>query len=873
LLLVLFGSLLHPIPAQARSLAACLNNITVTNSNDSGAGSLRQAVAAVCSGGTIDFGSLTGTINLSSSISIDLDLTIAGPGADTLSIEGGDGSRLFVVSSGVTATIQDLTLAHGSATEGGAILNQGTLTILASAFSHNSSNYGGAINNPGTLVIEDSTLSQNSAIGAGGALDSTGNATITNSTFSQNSAPNGGAIYGSSTATVTIFNATISENTNNGNRSQLQIAGILNFSNTVIGKSSGGWDCDAGTLGTNANNLIKDGGCSASLSGDPLFGVLGDYGGSTQTVPLLPGSPAIDAGSGCESKDQRGKTRGTCDIGAFESGGFTLAITSGDNQSAATLSTYTDPLVLSVSAKTTGEPVNGGKITITSPSGFNPSLDTSPIRTSIVEGAASQEVKANLFAGNFTVNAGASGANTLSYSLKNIGNVMIMTIFHDASHNYITSAPVGSYLHTTLKVSGFGSAEPSGSLTPTIYTNTSCSGSGTSLSAVTIAADGWAHPGPTAQMGEDGLSYIMHYSGDSIFAAGDSLCRAFWKTEYPTVLELATNTVPKNGASLSSGPPAITLQFSQNMLHTSATDEHSVTYPLNYLLVQTGPNQLIDTEACGPSGLQPDDKQIVVDSVSYDADTFQARLQINHGVKLTPGRYRLFICGTTSIWDNDDSFQLNNGESDSTLDFTILAATPSPTPSPTSVPTPTATPAPVHKLPKTGFAPSVISSLPAQPAAQRYTASNMWLEIPQLAAMMPIVGVPQIAAAGQSPAWDVTWLEQQAGYLAGTTFPTWAGNSVITGHLTGSDGNAGPFANLARLAWGDRVVIHAWGQRYIFEVRSVDPWVSPDDTSLLTRHETTSWITLLTCRSFNPLTGSYDWRTAVRAVLVSIWDE
>ncbi|MBO9367458.1 MAG: sortase, partial [Chloroflexi bacterium] len=170
----------------------------------------------------------------------------------------------------------------------------------------------------------------------------------------------------------------------------------------------------------------------------------------------------------------------------------------------------------------------------------------------------------------------------------------------------------------------------------------------------------------------------------------------------------------------------------------------------------------------------------------------------------------------------------------------------------------------VPRLPATGFAPGVVTPLPAQPAEKAYQAlGNFWLEIPKLGVKMPIVGIP---ARGEE--WDLTWLWDQAGWLEGTAYPTHAGNSAITAHVYLPNGQPGPFYKLDALRFGDAVIVHLGGQRYVFEVRQVQR-VSPNTLSAL-RHEELPWLTLITCREYDPKTNSYRSRLIVRAVLVKI---
>jgi LPXTG-site transpeptidase (sortase) family protein len=171
------------------------------------------------------------------------------------------------------------------------------------------------------------------------------------------------------------------------------------------------------------------------------------------------------------------------------------------------------------------------------------------------------------------------------------------------------------------------------------------------------------------------------------------------------------------------------------------------------------------------------------------------------------------------------------------------------------------------QLPETGFPPGRITSLPPQPAAIAYAdLGDLWLEIPGLGVQVSIVGVPQ-AGSG----WETSWLGARAGYLEGTAFPTWEGNTGIAGHSFLPDGNPGPFRNLHRLTWGEKIIIHAWGQRYRYEVREMLR-VPPTDLGVL-RHEDYDWVTLIGCSEPVPDSGQFINRTVVRAVLVGIEDE
>ena len=128
--------------------------ITVTYTNDSGGGSLRQALADANDGDTINFSLITpATITLTSGeLLVNKSVTISGPGADQLSVNGNASSRVFHISPGKTVTISDLTITNGYAYQasGGGIYNEyATLTINNCIISGNSASGGGGIVNYG----------------------------------------------------------------------------------------------------------------------------------------------------------------------------------------------------------------------------------------------------------------------------------------------------------------------------------------------------------------------------------------------------------------------------------------------------------------------------------------------------------------------------------------------------------------------------------------------------------------------------------------------------------------------------------------------------------------------------------------------------
>jgi hypothetical protein len=226
-------------------------------------------------------------------------------------------------------------LSRNSAQSGGGISNAGTLTVSDSTLSQNSdygSNQGGGgIYNQigGTLSVTNSTLFGNSATFGGGIENKfSGTLSVSNSTLSGNSASGGGGIANQS-GTLSVSNSTISGNSSGGG---IDNFGTLTLQSTILAANSDG-NCVGGVpITSQGDNVADDATCfttSVALndqaSVNPLLGTLGNYGGFTQTIPLLPGSPALDAvtHNACPPPftDERGVLRpqgAHCDIGAFE---------------------------------------------------------------------------------------------------------------------------------------------------------------------------------------------------------------------------------------------------------------------------------------------------------------------------------------------------------------------------------------------------------------------------------------------------------------------------------------------------------------------------------------------------------------------------
>jgi hypothetical protein len=363
--------------------------------------------------------------------------------------EYGNGAGLY--NKG-TLTLTNSTLSGNSVSttgfgNGGGLWNKGMLTLTKCILSGNYADHGGGIGNgSGTLTLTNSTLSGNSVRGDGGGINNYGTLTLTNCTLVNNRAYVGGGIFDSHGGNVSLTNSTLSGNSSGRDGGGIFSYGTLTLDNTLIAGNTtsgtapfGGPDVWGAVDASSRFSLIGDGtlmtGITNGVAGNqigtstspinPLLASLGNYGGPTQTFALLPGSPALDAGSnaldGGATTDQRGHPRivnGTVDIGAFESQGFTVTASGGNNQSTVVNTPFPSGLTVTVSS-TAGEPVAGGMIKFTAPSS-GASAVLSPTRVTLTgSGQAVVTATANNVVGSYKVVASAGGANASNFNLTN----------------------------------------------------------------------------------------------------------------------------------------------------------------------------------------------------------------------------------------------------------------------------------------------------------------------------------------------------------------------------------------------------------------------------------------------------------------------
>ncbi|MFO0881808.1 MAG: choice-of-anchor Q domain-containing protein, partial [Gemmataceae bacterium] len=342
-----------------------------------------------------------------------------------------------------SANVVTLVTNNNAGTSGGG-LNQsgGSLAITIATFSDNQANGGdgGGLNftggNPGTLVapLQRVTVSNNTASGNGGGIANSGTSLFVNDfTISGNNitgvGDGGGFASVGVQASSSIINTTIANNTGNGAGGVSQTAGAMTIGNTLVGDNAGtDIRLIAAPVELSPNLFETFSGfvpVGTDITGiDAVLAPLADYGGGTHTIALLPGSPAINAGTGASGNDQRGVSAvGVRDIGAFESRGFTITgsnslttiVSTVFQQTTVPGSTSQAHVTANVTAVAPGEPVVNGKVTFsanTSASGGTALFTSNSATIDAMGVATSGDITANQYFGTYDPLASANGAMT-----------------------------------------------------------------------------------------------------------------------------------------------------------------------------------------------------------------------------------------------------------------------------------------------------------------------------------------------------------------------------------------------------------------------------------------------------------------------------
>jgi hypothetical protein len=262
-------------------------------------------------------------------------------------IGGGQGGGVY--SAGGRLSVSRCTITGNSTQRpvgggGGIYIAAGTAAVADSLLADNAAAQGAGLDNAGDLTVTGTTLAGNHSSfpgGAGGGVYNTGRAKITNCTIAGNAqsgdGSTGGAVFNSSAGMVVLTSCTVTGNSA-GDRYDgvggIEADGTVQLLNTIVAANSSpaGRPDLFGTFHSLGYNLIGVGDGVADWTAtdrvgsgadplDPQLGALGDHGGAVPTIPVLAGSPALDAGdpSWLGAPDQRGVTRGGgVNIGAFQ---------------------------------------------------------------------------------------------------------------------------------------------------------------------------------------------------------------------------------------------------------------------------------------------------------------------------------------------------------------------------------------------------------------------------------------------------------------------------------------------------------------------------------------------------------------------------
>jgi hypothetical protein len=282
------------------------------------------------------------------------DLTIVGARPGLTIVDGNQLDRVINVGFFSTAIISDLTITHGLVSSiggsGGGVYNSGRLTLNDDVITGNNvaSNGAGIFNLGGTLNIVNTTIANNGTgfgSGGGGLFNQGGTVTLTNCTITGNTATNGGGIFTFGSSPLTLDGCTVANNTSTGSPFSSGgglLVGVgnppLNMKDSIVAGNTAVYQSPDinGPVASADHNLIGDASGSSGLTDgangnqvgprngspiNPMLAALQDNGGSTPTMALKTGSPAIGAGvyTAILARDQRGVHRAAPpDLGAVQ---------------------------------------------------------------------------------------------------------------------------------------------------------------------------------------------------------------------------------------------------------------------------------------------------------------------------------------------------------------------------------------------------------------------------------------------------------------------------------------------------------------------------------------------------------------------------
>jgi hypothetical protein len=521
------------------SLSTCTfsgNSFNIGQIGGEGIGGLKNAGTMTLTGCTVSGNSGDGLYNVGT-------MTLTG-----CTVSGNSGGYGGGLNNAGTMTLTGCTVSGNTGRSGGGLCNKGpaTATLIACTVSGNSAGYagglwnyaGGGLWNNGTMGLTDCTIASNSAHNCGGGLYNRGTLTVTACTIASNSATNGGGLYNYSSQGPTLTDTIVADNTDrpfhaNDISSNTSVTGGYN----LIGPGGAG----GLTNGSNGNIVLT------SLAGLGLTS-LGAYGGPTETIALLPGSPALGAGKAVPpiSTDQRGEPLDTPnpDIGAFQSQGFTLTPAPGSTPQSTTVGTaFANPLAVTLTANNSNEPTGGGIISFTAPAQGASATLSATTATIDASGVAQVNATANSISGSYAVTASAatSGAS-VNFVLTNIAQPVFSTL----------AGPTITYSTPSVTLSGTilaGSTAPPGSVSITVNGDTQ-------LAA--IQANGhFSSVFNPASLGVAGSPYIITYA----YAATVGFLAATDTSQVLTVTPAAPAVTWPNPADITFGTALGTTQL------------------------------------------------------------------------------------------------------------------------------------------------------------------------------------------------------------------------------------------------------------------------------------------------------------------------